>query len=211
MTKKVLFYSVATILLFSFIYQFSLSFLGIPEVLHSSRISSVALIFFAIIHGLGKKGVKLVGLGKYPLKPPYRSFLWLVAFLTLFSFLQYQVIGKLEGIHLFECMMNIVIFTIPVTWAILNLFDKLDDLMIVILLTGVIQSAIILICIIEPSLSTVIDLTFNANLLDFTQDHRTWYAGGIGCITSTGVIRYSTCLIPCVYFYFNKRKNSYLF
>lgn len=209
MLKKISLYIVLTPLLFSFIYQYSLGFIGLPEVFHSNRIASIGLIivalFLAVVSPRKGKSLKKCGI-----TPPYSRFVIAILGLTLFSFFQYEFIGKDEGIHLFECMLNILIFTLPTTWAVFYIFKDIDDFMVVLLLVGIIQSIVIILCILNPQIATAIDITFNKNFIDFTNEHRVFYAGGIGCITSTGVIRYSTCLIPCVYFYLKRRNGLFI-
>lgn len=205
--NSLLFYVIMTLLLFSYIYQYNLSFIGVPESFHSTRLSALLIIIVSIFYRLKKKHYNTYKtFGYVKLK------LYLVAcvILTLFSFILYICIGKQQGFHIFEYMANILIFGIPVIWALSVIFDKLEDFMLVLVLVGILQSISIILCLSSPIFSQIIDSTFNSHMEEFFRQHRGGYAGGIGCITSAGVVKFSLSLIACVHLFLKSKKVLYL-
>ena len=197
-----------TLLLFSYLFQYSLSFLGLPEQLHSTRVSAIILIICAISKSLIDRNNLI---SKYSCAyKSYKQYVKLCLSLLVFSCLQYIIIGKIEGVHLFEQMLNIILFSLPVIWAIQVIFKDLSYFMKILLWVGIIQSIIIVICLSSPNVAQLIDLTFNRSADDWIALHRTGYAGGIGCITSSGVVRFSLSLVACVYLYIKEKRWVYL-
>ena len=118
------FYSIVT---FFYIYQVELSFLGIPAALHSRRIAAVILVVSGILAG------QLKGNICYPnlvLKKNVHSYIVFCVILTILSYFLLLTIGKAEGVHLFEAMLNILLFGIPVYWAHTKIYTSLDDFMV---------------------------------------------------------------------------------
>jgi hypothetical protein len=113
---------------------------------------------------------------------------------------------------MFDTMLNIVLFGIPVYWAHKRIYSKLDDFMSVLLYATIIQTFFIILCLYDTNFAALMDLTFN-----YVEDGnnrierlREGYAGGIGCIAAPGAILYSLGVLACSYL-FVKRKKWYFF
>lgn len=200
-----IFYSIVT---FFYIYQVSFSFLGVPAALHSRRIAAVILIFCGIVANTKSYKTKLPN-GLY--KKNLQKYIYLCVFITVFSFIQLRTIGKIEGVHLFDAMLNIALFGLPVFWAFTKVYSSLDDLMHVLIIITAIQTVIIVLCLSSDSFATLMDITFNYSEKDEGNGFlRSSYAGGIGCIAAPGAILYSLGLFASSYLYVSKRKGFYL-
>lgn len=198
--NKIFFYLINTILMFLYLYQFSMTIFGLPAQWHSTRIGAIGIIIYGILMSIGNNNK----LSNCPIAHKSLSgYLKLIGFLFVYSFIQFEMIGKIEGIHLLEMIMNIVLFTIPVIWALNKIFDDLDSFLEVLILVGIVQSVFIVVCLANESFALALDMavnnmeseTHNANQL------RYGYAGGVGCITAPGMIRFSTGLFAAAYLY----------
>lgn len=207
MTKfiKIVFY---TLLLFSFIYQYDLTFFGLPSTFHSVRVSSCVIILLALIsrciykkqnYGFEKKINKNI-----------KAYFYFIIFLFLYSLLLLIVVGVGQGNYIYENLLNILLFSIPVALSLRILIKDINELCKVLFFTGILQSMIIVLCTFNDNFALLIDTIFNRNFFEFTREYRHAYAGGIGCITSTGVVRFSTCLFASAYLFLSSRKNVYL-
>lgn len=200
-----IFYSVVT---FFYIYQVNFTFLGMPAALHSRRIAAIILITCGIVAS-SKTNKQKHPSGAF--KKNLKKYIYLCVFLTIFSFLQLRVIGKVEGVHLFDAMLNIALFGLPVYWALIKIYSCLDDLMHVLIIVTAIQTVIIILCLSNDSFAALMDLTFNFSEKDEGNSFlRSSYAGGIGCIAAPGAILYSLGLFASSYLYVIKRKLYYL-
>ena len=203
---KIVYVLFLTIVTFFYIYQVSFAFLGIPFVWHSRRIAAVILVFLALFSFREKVPV-VSFLGR-----EYRKYVRLTIFLFLFSFLQLLLIGKDSGVHMFDTMLNIVLFGIPVYWAHKHIYSSLDNFMHVLLYITLIQTVIIFVCLFNPTFATLMDFTFN-----YLEDGglkmeslRSRYAGGIGCIAAPGAILYSLGLLASSYLFVSRKRWYYL-
>lgn len=211
-TKNVLFYVICTFLMFFYIYRCNLSFLGIPDQLHSLRLSAVAFVIYAIIKSLVVFGTSFKKInGQTVATRSYRSYCFLCFILFAYGYLLNLAIGVKEGNSFYDTMLNIVLFTLPVIWALTIIFDTTEEFMRVLLFVGIAQSFFIILCFIDKSFASYVDLTLNYSENEYFDSHRSGYAGGIGCITAPGVIRYSTGILACVYMYLKKHRSTYLF
>lgn len=198
-----------TFLLFSYIYQYDLVFWGIPEVLHSQRISCLAIVLLALCKRFIKPGVNVCVRKSFAYRS-YKNYEVFIVLLLIYSCFLLTLLGEGKGVHIFDHILNITLFTLPTIWALVTLFEDISTFCIVILLTGVLQSVLILLCTFDDTIALAVDSTFNRNLFEFTRAHRYAYAGGIGCITSTGVVRFSTCLCSCIYFFYTTKRRGFL-
>lgn len=200
------FYTVVT---FFYIYQVNFSFLGIPPALHSRRIAAIIIVSSALILNTANKKSLLK---HNPTYKYLRQYFFLCIFLIVFSYIQLISIGKIEGVHMFDTMMNIVLFGLPVFWAQTKIYSCIDDFLHILVFVTIIQSLFIVACLYNEAFATLMDMTFNfiEEGSDRMQRLRGGYAGGIGCIAAPGAILYSLGLIACSYLYVNKRKTSYL-
>lgn len=186
-----------------------LSFVGIPEQLHSTRLSAIILIIYALssYNTISSKNI-YKGTIAYN---QFRKYILICSLLTFISILLYILIGKREGSHAMESMLNIMIFGLPVIWAISVIFNDVDEIMCILLYVGILQSIAIIICLADPNIATIIDITLNSSDTDaWYSSHRNGYAGGIGCITSSGVVKFSVSMLACIYLYLKSSKKIYI-
>lgn len=204
---KILRYLIYALLIFSFIYQYDLSFIGIPSNLHSIRVSGIILTVIAVVKRIsnGNKTTKYNYVNK-----KYKSYTFFIIGLLFYSLFQLLFLGRGDGNHVIENFINILLFTIPVIWALTKLIKDIDEFCNILLLTCIAQAIVVIMCTFNDDIALGIDLTFNKNFFEFTRECRYAYAGGIACITSTGVVKFSTGLFACVYLYLTSKKNVYL-
>ena len=211
-SRSLFFYILYTILLFMYIYRFNLSVIGIPNQIHSRRISSIIIIIIGILNYFRNRD-KFHFIRNNTCYAQFKKYCKICAFITLYALCLFIYIGKNgSGVHLVEYMLNICIFSIPVTFVLCNIFRDIDEFAKILIYVGILQSVIIIACLADASLANVIDITFNdTGESDYNAAHRFGYAGGIDCITATGVIKYSTALLATVYMYCKYKKPVFLF
>ena len=142
-----------------------------------------------------------------------QTYIILCIFLIVFSYLQLVVIGKEYGFHLFDAMLNIALFGIPIYWAHTKIYRNLDSFMYVLVFVTAIQTVFIILCLYNDSFAAIIDLTLNYSDEEnaaHIQHLRTGYAVGAGCFAAPGAIRYSLGLLAVSYLYVKKRKWVFL-
>ena len=100
---------------------------------------------------------------------------------------------------------QILVGIIPV-FLFYELFSSLDEFMMALLVATVVQGVIILLCLINPNVTTFIDTTF---VQENIARKRWGYAGGLACSTAPGCIKFSIGLIACMYFILKKGKTIY--
>lgn len=210
--KGIVFYSITTILTFFIIYQSNLSFLGLPPELHSNRVASMLLVLYAVLKYKVYWPVEFTK--KTKVGRNFSKIVRLYLYFLVYSFLLYIFQGPGSGMHSFIALVNLFIITIPIIWAYSVIFDDIDSFMRVLLYVGVLQSVVIIIGQINPSFILFLDVTFNHKTdvnSDFLfTDLINNYAGGIGCITSQGAIRFVSGLIASSYLYIKFDKIKYL-
>lgn len=191
---------------FFYLYQSSLEFLGLPKFLHSSRISSIVFVLAALFIVLAKNSQHSI---KVPITMrSLKSIIILNISLLIYMFALSTTLGRGEGSTMIEPIISLFIFGFVPMWAFSKIFRSLDEFMTILIITTIAQTIIIWLSIINPQLSVIIDNTFNVS--EWYQSHRSGYAGGIGCITSQGVVRYAIGFIACLYKFNKKSSNSYL-
>jgi len=201
---SIFWYIMMTIVLFCYIYQFDLQIFGLPEWFHSIRLSALMLYVLFGIHLLTNTSTrepKSQGLRFY------KSQFKLHVFLFIYMLFLFFAIGLREGEHMVVVLLNFFFIRLIPIYFCTKMFKSLDELMYVVLAATLLQTVIIWVSLLLPALGTIIDLTFNAS--DEFIGHRTGYAGGLGCITAPGYLRYSLGQIAC--FYLFTRKNKLVF
>ena len=207
--RSVIFYIYYTFLIFFFLYQANLSFLGLPPQLHSSRLSMVVLALSALMivvrnNNRGKSRIFSMA--------PVRKTLRLFAGLLLYGLFISLLIGFGKGHNIVVTLLNFFIITIPSLWAFSIIFKTADEFINILFYVGLAQSVFVLLSVLSPSFATALSLTVNVSDMEDYQfiDMLENYAGGIGCISSIGVVRYSTGMAACVYLYLKKKSPAYL-
>lgn len=198
-------YILYTFLLFLFIYQFRLEFIGLPASIHSTRIGAVGIVILGIFKNNKNNRNIYVITGVY-------AYLKLCIVILLYGFLLLFGVGKGSGMHITDAILNNLIITIPVIWGLTRIFDDLDSFLEILVCVGIIQSIFIIVCLISEPFQLIIDYAVN-NTESETHDIlilRKGYAGGVGCITADGMIRYTTGILATSYLYVKRQKMIYM-
>ncbi len=205
--KSIAWYGGMSLLMFGFIFEFYLYSFGLPTFITPSRIAAIAIVLLAFFktYKNKKKKKSLEGIpGKV-----LRQFCWFHVPVFFYMLLLYVSIGvQGDDRHMFTILIHAFVFRIIPIWAFYICFDSLEELMKVLVITMLIQTGFIWLCITNPSAKLIIDSTFH--LSDTYKYYGDTYAGGLGCITSQGLIRYAVGEVACVYLYFKKNQISYL-
>lgn len=192
-----------------YIYMFRTTTFGLSDQLHSQRIAAVCLVIYGLFASYYRKDKTRKEYSPYTYGQ-YRRYIIMTVILLGYGFLMMITLGKGNGNNFYDAMLNILIFTIPVIWSLTKIYDNLDDFMIVLTWIGIVQSIIIIYSLVDESFATMIDILYNDTMeSDYSAGHRSGYAGGLGCITAPGAIKYATGLIAVSYLYVTK-KRSYL-
>lgn len=196
-----------------YIYRFNLSVVGIPNQIHSRRVSALILIFIGVYKFFNNSKGKLVYQNNSFCYKQFIKYFKVCILITIYALYLFITIGKSgEGVHLFEYMLNICLFSLPVTWALFYIFNNIDEFAKILVCVGIVQSLFIIACLADATFANFIDITFNdTGTSDFNSAHRYGYAGGIDCITATGVIKYSTSLLAATYLYCKTKRSLFLF
>ena len=194
-----------SVLFFFYFYKANLAFLGIPSALHTTRL--VSLVYFAIFLFGGKN---IIDKKTYAAKCFKRTLIFLL-FVLLYCYLIIFSIGKGDGRNVTDDIINQILFGFLMLFPLTSYFKNLDRLMSILLIVHIIQSIVVWACVINPSISLLLDLTVNASeSSDWFIEQRESYAGGIGCITSSGAIKFSFGLVACLYKYYIRPSVKYL-
>lgn len=206
-----LWYVMITVLVFCYTYQFSLRIIGFPDQFHSIRFAAFSFYVIYCVKAIKNSHFGISQKNNVALKF-YRSIFILHIFLFIYMLLLYFSIGINEGEHMVVILMNFFIIRLIPIYLCYRLFDTIEELMHVILWATLLQTIFIWISLLNPSIATAYDLIFHNDALEFIETHRSGYAGGIGCITAPGYIRYSLGQIACFYLFAKKdRKMLYTF
>ena len=194
--------------MFGFIFDFYFESFGIPTFVTSSRLSAIAISFMAIAKIITTKKAE-----RKPYKgPPQKVLAQLLKFhvpILIYMFVLYVTIGVIgEDRHMFAVLLQTFIFRVIPIYAFFVCFDKLEELMTVILVAVSAQTIIVWLCITDPHIKLIIDFMFNIN--DAYEEKIETYAGGLGCITSKGLLRYAVGEVACVYLYYKRNNVLYI-
>ena len=205
-SKSMAWYAGMSLIMFGFIFEFYLHAFGIPISITPSRIAAATITILAVYKTRRKKNKKIMEGVPYK---TFRKFCWFHVPIFLYMFLLYVIIGvQGDSRHMFTILIHAFVFRFLPIWAFYVCFDTFDELMKVLVLTMLIQTGFIWLCITEPSIKFFIDNTFH--LSETYLYYGDTYAGGLGCITSQGLIRYAVGEVACVYLYFKKNNIVYV-
>lgn len=206
---SVLWYLVMVILMFMYVYQFRIPIPILPPQMHSVRVASI-LIFFTAVFRIAqdnKHGKKMMGMAA----SEFKKFVIIHCFLLFYVAILALAYGPWVGIHMVTVIINLFLFTFIPIVAFYKVIDTLYSFMVIVLWVTIIQTISIWISTVFPQVGLVIDATFNSDFLDVDMTQmRLSYSGGIGCITSSGVVRYSLGFVACIYLFFTKSSQWYV-
>lgn len=201
-----------SLLLFLYIYEFNFSAWGFSTFITSRRIVVFLLLGLLIIKSLfrtdGKRGrisIALVGQPGWKILRKHILMLLILVLQCIFLTLAY---GQGTGTPFIEVLIRQMAFGVIPIFLFYEFFDSLDEFMMALLIATIIQGIIILLCLINPSVTTYIDSTF---VQDSIARKRWGYAGGLACSTAPGCIKFSLGLIACMYFILTNNKSIYYF
>lgn len=204
---SLLWFVMMVVITFCYVYQFDLSIIGLSKEIHSVRIAAVAILVLAIFNGLLSKRKRLEGLAG----THFKHFVVVHVFLLIYMIVLALLLGPWTGIHMLVVLINTFLFVFIPIIAFYQIIDSFDAFMRILLWVTIVQAIIIWICVLNPQIATVIDIAFNSFGDNEMSQMRTGYAGGLGCITYSGVVRFSVGLVACVYFCLKKHSLLYLF
>lgn len=206
--KSTVWYVVMTCLMFLYIYEFNLSPFGLPTFFTTRRAVVALLIGWSLIIP-NKNITKFYKKGKP--KKTIKEYAYFLFLLLVYAFGLKLIFGGGEGEHITQSIIRLLILGIVPIYCLTKIIDNVDQLMRVVLWATIVQSIIVITCLIVPQLGVLLDLMFfDDEKADYIIRHRTGYAGGLACITAPGALRFSMGLIACLYFYLKNRFVKYM-
>lgn len=205
--KSAWWYLGMSLIMFGFIFEFFFHGFGVPTFITSGRISAIAITIIALykINYQHEKNKPLIGPPAKALRRFCKFHIPVIAYMLVL----YLFIGKQgDSKHMFSILLHFFIFNIIPIWAFYVVFDKIEDFLKVIIIAVLAQSIFIWICITNPAFQITIDALFNySEMYVYKRDN---YAGGLGCITSRGLLRYAVGEVACVFMYYKKNSLIYV-
>lgn len=207
-------HTIAAFGIFFYVYQCNLTFLGLPFFNSSIQVSWFLFLIYSLIRNNQSK-VSLASIKKLRTYKGWKRHFTYMFVLFVYSLILLIAIGHGDGSHIFDILFKIFIYGISIFWFWLFIFDDIEQFIRILLITGIIQTVVVLYCLYDPSITILLDATLNApyddSIYQVTSEMRTLYAGGIGCITSSGVVKYAlTGLFPCAYYCIKKGRRYFL-
>lgn len=194
--------------MFLYIYEFNLSPFGLPTFFTSKRVVVAFLIGWSLIVS-SKNKAKVPKNSKT--KKAIKRYAYFLFFLLFYSFCLRVIFGGGEGEHISQSIFRLLILGIVPIYCLAKIIDNVDQLMRIVLWATLIQSAIVVTCLIFPQVGVLLDLMFfEDEKADYILTHRIGYAGGLACITAPGALRFSMGLVACLYFYLKDRSVKYM-
>lgn len=202
----ILWYLWMTLLMFLYIYEFNLKPFGFSTFLTSRRVVVAIIILITLFNcNITRKCSKIRFPGSI-----YKYIKILIGFLLYGWFLS-LTLGQGTGEHITLAIIRLIIFGIIPIFCLSYLVDNVDELMRIILYATIVQSVIVVWCLIFPETSTLLDYYFfDEEQAAYIERHRGQYAGGLACITAPGCLRFSMGLISCLYFCLKKQSIIYM-
>ena len=203
--ESILYTVFISIVFFFYFYKANLTFLGLPAFINSQRICAVMLVAISFF----QSGRPVLNRNDITYKK-YRRFIIFNICILLYMFLIVLIVGRGEGTSMIELLINqLVVGYFLISFEIKD-FKSIDYFMSILIWIHIAQSIIIWLCAINPVFMSVLDLTFNNNNSDWYEVQRGAYAGGIGCITSSGAVKFAFGLVACLYKYLRTSSFKYI-
>lgn len=202
--RSVIWYVVMTIAVFCFTYQFRLEVFGFPDWFHSVRFGALLIYavyaFDSFISSLRveKDGTTF----RF-----YRTLITIHVLLFLYMLFLYVTVGIQDGEHMVTVLINFFVIRIIPIYLSFKIFRNLKEFLLIVVASTLLQTVFIWASLVNPGIATTFDLLFND--IEYFEGHRSGYAGGLGCITAPGYIRYSLGQIACFYLLAKNRTIIY--
>lgn len=191
-------------IVFFYIYEFNLRAWGLSSDITSRRIVVLVMLIIAIIKTLLQN--KKFTFDVY--QSGYFKYMKFCVLLLIYVLSITLFIGSGDGDKVAIDLIQVILFSLIPIAFVPYLFDSVDRFLKVILLTAIIQTIIILLCQFNNAFCNFIDINFSTDY-EYVSMHRATYAGGIGCITAPGLLRYSTGILACLYYLFKRQEVRY--
>lgn len=195
------------LLLFGYIYPFSLRLIGVPDVLHTARISAIIIMILGLV-----KINKYKQFQKSPFYFDYLKIRKLIIVSLAYTLVISLLIGFGNGANYTIIAIENLLFSILPLFAFWILFSNVDEFASVVIGVTLVQSLAILLGTFIPGASAFFTIALGSDSgygmdLDIL---RSSYASGISCSTSAGVTKFTIGLVMCVYKYLSKRRSIYI-
>lgn len=200
-------YVVKVLLLFGYIYPFSLRLIGVPDALHTARIAAIVITFLGVV-----KSNVYEQFRKSPFYFDYLKIRKIIVFSLAYTLVLSLLFGFGEGTNYSIIAIDNLIFSILPLFAFWILFSDVDEFANVVIGVTFLQSIAILLGTFIPGVSTLFTIALGSDSgygMDL-EILRSSYASGISCSTSAGVTKFTIGLVMCVYKYLSKNKSIYL-
>lgn len=171
--------------------------------------SRVVLLVMLLYLGVKKRGK--IGINRDGVFEVLFSNWKFQVFLLVYSILLLFFIGSGNGETLISPIIDFLV-TVPLFYlSATYLYDNEDELMRDLIIISVIQGIILFACLFNSGIASLIDSTFNSNVIinqgrGYTQMRAGGYNGGLACITSLGALKMSLGILGCGYFFLKGRQ-----
>ena len=198
-----------SILMFFYIYAVSLKVLEIPDVVHSSRLSAVIILFWGLFSYRKREGFKRLN-SKYE----YDKVLRLIVITFLYTLVISILIGFGNGTNYVFTSLDSLLYSILPFVAFLFFFDDIDELAKVIIIVTLLQALCVVLATFIPAVSVLFtevlgtDQGYGENR--DLELYRASYASGLSCFTSEGVCKFTIGLVACSYKFLSTSKIKYI-
>lgn len=198
-----------SILMFFYIYAVSLKVFGIPDAVHSSRLSAVIILFWGLFSYRKRGGFKML-----KSKCEYDKISRLIIITFLYTLIVSILIGFGNGTNYVFTSLDSLLFSILPFVAFLLLFEDIDEFAKVMIMVTLLQAICIVLATFIPAVSF-----FFTEVLGTDQGYgenrdlelyRASYASGLSCFTSEGVCKFTIGLVACSYKFLSTRKIRYV-
>lgn len=199
-------------LLFFYIYEFNFEVFALPTFITSRRVVVLLLIILLMFRSIAKNGrIRTSLLTNESVRSICKEQLVLQIVLLCYSVLLIMAIGSGEGEKITADIIKYICFSVLPIYLFYMYFNNLKQMMGALMVVTIIQTLIIIACLISPNFANSLDHTFaSGETLEYITSHRSMYAGGLSCITAPGAFKYSLGIIACVYFILEQKKTVYL-
>ena len=167
----------------------------------TSRISLLLLLLYVVVKENGRISLNRDGV----IEVLFSNWLFQL-FLLIYSLILLFFIGRGNGETLISPIINFIV-TVPLFYlSATYLYDDEDELMRDFIIISLIQGIILFICQFNSGFASLIDNTFNSNVIinqgrGYSEMRAGGYNGGLACITSLGALKMSLGIIGCGYFF----------
>lgn len=192
---------ILVLIMFFYIYEINLSYLGVPTFVTSRRIVIFMIIFFSIFKNMR------IPINTY--NKDLRRIINLSIFLAIYIFIISLVIGFGTGDHILFSLIRFLLFSLLPIFAFVDIFKSKDNLLNIIIIVSLIQSIIIVICLLLPDFAFTVDKVFGQEGYALLRSRG--YNTGLGAATSKGSLQLSLGIIALGYKMISQNRKILLY